>query len=72
MNCLSQEGEKQYQQGAAEIMLSFSVEGYCTLTVKLRNSAYAVQGQTASKDSNSKTVLLHFYLVKTFLPLWFD
>lgn len=72
MNCFRQEGEKRYQQGAAAIMLSFSVEGYCTLTVKLRNSAYAILRQTASEDSKSKTVLLHFYLVKTFLPLWFD
>lgn len=57
--CFSQ-GEKQYQQEAAEIMLSFSVEGCCTLTVKLRSSACALRGQTASEDSNGRSCLFTF------------
>lgn len=60
MNCFSQEGEKQYQQEEGGITLSFSVEGCCTLTVKLRSDACALQGQTASEDSNGKNCLFTF------------
>lgn len=59
MNCFSQ-GEKRYQQEDAGIMLSYSVEGFCILTVKLRSSACALQGQTVSEDSGGKNCLFTF------------
>lgn len=60
MNCFSQEGVKRYQQEEAGIMLSFSFEGCCTLTVKLSSSACALQGQNASEDSNGRNCLFRY------------
>lgn len=60
MNCFSR-WEKCYQQEEAGVTtLSFSVEGCCTLTVKLRSRACALQGQSTSEDSNGKNCLFTF------------